>query len=286
MKHHLSVRLETAFRQACVAELEALKPGNVHVLSDGHGMTVQDFLKSADASASVIAKPDISIGQRILQAIQATHQAVGCNTNLGIVLLCAPLIETTFRTGGTITAQDLQSTLQQLTVEDAAAAYTAIQLANPAGLGASEAHDVHAMPDVNLLEAMRAAADRDMVARQYACGYQDILNAMPYFDGLLQRWGRPAWATSALYLHFLSSFPDSHIVRKFGHEIAEGVRQEAATYWKALEHCDNPKTYLRPLLDFDRELKTRGINPGTSADLVVSTLYLVNVAQDARGKIG
>ena len=42
-----SQRLADAFKAACMAELEALKPGNVHIFADGHGMTVQDFMASA-----------------------------------------------------------------------------------------------------------------------------------------------------------------------------------------------------------------------------------------------
>ncbi|MEY4929079.1 MAG: hypothetical protein RL279_818, partial [Pseudomonadota bacterium] len=42
--------LTQAYRNACLAELQAIKPGNVHVFADGHGMTVHDFIKSADAT--------------------------------------------------------------------------------------------------------------------------------------------------------------------------------------------------------------------------------------------
>ena len=80
------------FKSACVAELAALKPGNVHIFADGHGMTIQDFVKSAEAVSAVIAQPDLSLGQRIFLSVEATHKAVACNTNLGIILLCAPLI--------------------------------------------------------------------------------------------------------------------------------------------------------------------------------------------------
>ena len=44
-----------AFIAACRAELEALKPGNVHVHGEGHGMTVGDFEASAAAAAPHIA---------------------------------------------------------------------------------------------------------------------------------------------------------------------------------------------------------------------------------------
>lgn len=272
MSEALATVLAARFKAACIAELEAVKPGNVHALADGHGMTVQDFLRSAEAAAGVIAQPELSIGQRILQAIQATQAAVGCNTNLGIVLLCAPLIQTALQAGGKITREYLQRTLAQLSVKDAEDAFAAIRLANPAGLGHSARHDVAMPADVTLLDAMREAAERDLIARQYANGYEQVYAGRDYYRDLCARWERPAWATSALYLYFLTHFPDSHIARKYGTDLALNVQQEAAVHWQALASCDNPKTYLRPLLDFDRSLKERGINPGTSADMTVATL--------------
>jgi len=267
--------LAAKFKAACIAELEAVKPGNVHALADGHGMTVQDFLHSAEAAAGVIAQPELSVGQRILQAIQATQAAVGCNTNLGIVLLCAPLIQAALQADGNITGEDVQRTLGQLSVQDAEDAFAAIRLANPAGLGHSEHHDVAAPVSVTLLAAMQEAVDRDLIARQYANGFQQVFEAAAYYRQLLTRWERSAWATACLYLYFLANFPDSHIARKYGAEQAEAAQHEAAAHWQALESRDNPKTYLRPLLDFDRALKGRGINPGTSADMTVAALLLV-----------
>ena len=92
LKPFTSEQLAQAYKNACMAELQALKPGNVHVFSDGHGMTIHDFIKSADVSADIITRPDSSVGERIYFAVEATQNAVGLNTNLGLILLCAPLI--------------------------------------------------------------------------------------------------------------------------------------------------------------------------------------------------
>lgn len=266
--------LAAKFKAACIAELEAVKPGNVHALADGHGMTVQDFLQSAEAAAAVIAQPGLSVGQRILQAIQATQAVVGCNTNLGIVLLCAPLIQAAFQKGGNITSEDVQRVLDQLSVQDAEDAFSAIRLANPAGLGHSAQHDVTAPASVSLLAAMQEAADRDLVARQYINSFQQVFEGLEYYRQLLMRWERQAWATSGLYLYFMAHFPDSHIARKYGADLAEDIRTRAVVHWRELVSRDNPKTYLRPLLNFDQELKAQSINPGTSADMTVAALLL------------
>ena len=81
-----------AFRAACELDVLAFKPGNVGVDSPGHGMTAQDFLTSAEVAAPHLAKRGLPLGERIYRAVEATRHAVACNTNLGIVLLAAPLI--------------------------------------------------------------------------------------------------------------------------------------------------------------------------------------------------
>lgn len=272
----LSSQLAVAFKSACLAELEALKPGNVHIFADGHGMVVQDFVLSAEAAASVIAQPGLTVGQRILSAMEATWNVVGCNTNLGIVLLCAPLIHAVLHGTKPVLRERLQETLHELTVADAELAYRAILLASPAGLGESERYDVHVPPQVTLLDAMREAQQRDRIAWQYANGFADVfdIGAARYRE-TLQRWGRPAWAVTAVYLGFLSRFGDTHIDRKHGEAIALGLREEARLHEQVLLALENPKTYQRDLLKFDADLKARGLNPGTSADLTVASLLAV-----------
>lgn len=272
----LSAQLAVAFKSACLAELEALKPGNVHIFADGHGMVVQDFVRSAEAAASVIAQPELSVGQRILSAMEATWNAVGCNTNLGIVLLGAPLMHAVLQGTKPLLRERLQETLHGLTVADAELAYRAILLASPAGLGESERYDVHVPPQVTLLDAMREAQQRDRIAWQYANGFADIFDVgAARYRATLQRWGRPAWAATAAYLGFLASFPDTHIVRKYGEAVACGVQEEARLHEQVLLALENPKTYQRDLLKFDADLKARGLNPGTSADLTVASLLMV-----------
>ena len=261
------------YKEACLAELSALKPGNVHIFADGHGMVVQDFIASAEASAQPLCEPGLTVGQRIQQAIQATWSAVNCNTNLGIVLLAAPMIQASLEAGLPLNAHALSHTLQSLTVDDARLAYAAILQASPAGLGSSEQHDVHEAPAVTLLQAMEQAQSYDLVARQYANGYQEILQfGLGRYHAAMAQWQREAWAVSAVYLGFLSRYPDSHIARKYGVAAAERVMQQALVHEQNLMASDNPKTCQRSLMTFDQELKTAKLNPGTTADLTVATV--------------
>lgn len=274
MRHLTSEQLAQAYKNACIGELQALKPGNVHVFADGHGMTIRDFIKSADASAAVIAQPDCSVGERIFSAIDATQKTVGLNTNLGLVLLCAPLIQAAL-VGDSVQSleKNLSAVLSGLSINDAILAAQAIVLANPAGLGNVSAHDVHQLPKVTLLEMMRTAQHQDRIAWQYANGFSDVLGfGLQRYDESMSKWQNQAWATTAVYLGFVSRQLDTHIVRKYGNLFAEAVVIEAQAMEAAHRLAENPKLIQKQLLEWDASLKARNINPGTSADLTVATL--------------
>jgi triphosphoribosyl-dephospho-CoA synthase len=173
----------------------------------------------------------------------------------------------------------LKEVLSALDVEDARLAYRAIRLADPAGLGVSGRHDVADDPEVTLLEAMREARARDRIALQYATDFADVFGlGLTRLGQALGRWNRPEWAPTAVYLGFLSSFPDSHIVRGFGEEAAERVRRKAAALDRQFQECDDPAATVDALMAFDAELKAREQNPGTSADLTVASLLAARLA--------
>jgi triphosphoribosyl-dephospho-CoA synthase len=270
----LSHQLTIAFKTACMAELEALKPGNVHIFADGHGMTVQDFIASAEAVSEVIAQPNLSLGERILQSVQATQNAVKMNTNLGMILLCAPIIQAKLRANGTGLQANIHAVLGSTSIDDAEACFAAIKLANPAGLGSSEAHDVHAPADCTLQVAMQQAAYKDSIARQYTNNFADVFDGVVVYQKVLNQWQKPAWAVTALHLHFMRHFLDSHIARKHNETIAKLVQNEAIEHALEFAKNFNPKNYQTELLNFDAALKKRGLNPGTSADLTVASLFL------------
>ncbi|MBI1206013.1 MAG: triphosphoribosyl-dephospho-CoA synthase [Azospirillum sp.] len=272
-----------AFVEACRAELQALKPGNVHIFAAGHAMTVEDFLASANAAAPALCHPGQSVGERILAGEAATRRAVGCNTNLGILLLAAPLVHAAIEgpaaAAGDGLRRQLARVLDRLTVADAEAAFAAIRLAAPAGLGRAARHDVHEPASVTLRVAMAEAAAHDRIARQYAEDYADVFElGVATAFGLRAIGADPEAITEAIYLKFLSAFPDSHISRKFGTAVAEQVCREAAAVASAFQPLA-PAAERRPALaKFDRALKARGLNPGTSADLTVAGLLAARLA--------
>ena len=275
-----SQRLAGAVRWACETEVRALKPGNVSVHSPGHGMTADDFLRSAAAAAGPLCAPGETVGGRILAAVRATRAAADCNTNLGIVLLAAPLVHAALLAGPGRLRPALQEVLAALTVHDADQAYEAIRLARPGGLGSSPRHDVSEPPRVTLLVAMQEAAPWDSVAMQYATGYRDVFETgMPLARVCRERWRSDEWAAVAVYLDLLARIPDTLIARKLGLPAAQQVSREAAPLAQMLMLAQKPEHLSRQVLEFDSRLKQAGLNPGTTADLTVACLLALAVEE-------
>ena len=281
------------YRSACETELQAFKPGNVSVYAAGHDMTCGDFRRSAEASAQALCEPSLRLGERIFRAIEATAAAVGRNTNLGIVLLAAPLI----RAAETVEPDEtlrvaLAKVLAGTTREDAVWTYRAIALARPGGLGQAAQQDVRDAPTVTLTEAMRLAADRDLVARQYANGYAEVFDlAIPSYHTALSRWGDEAWAAAAVFLRLLQRLPDSHIERKFGDQYTGMIAARMAELETVLSAASTPREALTAFHRVDSEFKAMGINPGTTADLTVACVLAAGLsarrcAPERHGPVG
>ncbi|WP_211115522.1 triphosphoribosyl-dephospho-CoA synthase [Arenibaculum pallidiluteum] len=265
------------FVASCRAEILALKPGNVHVHADGHGMTAQQFLDSAEAAAPPLTAPGRTVGERILDAVRATRAVAGCNTNLGIVLLTAPVAQALEEARpGEALRQPLARVLDGLTVGSAEKAYEAIRIASPGGLGRSGNHDVAEKPRVTLLAAMQEAAGRDRIAAQYAGHYADVFEiGMRAVEDSRQAAADPVRAVEAAYWDFLTAFEDSHVARKHGNATAAWLLRGAREIRGRLDETASPLERKRIALEFDEDLKRRGINPGTSADLAVCALFAV-----------
>lgn len=264
-------------------DVVAFKPGNVSLWSAGHGMSADDFFKSAAAAAPWLADPSNRVGERIENAVTATQKVVHCNTNLGIVLLLAPLANAALKVGPDDLRTCLVGVLETLDVNDAECCYRAIRLARPAGLGLVAEQDVADSPSMGLRDVMRLAAERDSIARQYVSDYDDVYRiGAPCLKQFRVQWRSLAWACCVCYLSFLSAFHDSHVVRKHGSGCAERVRRRAREVVSGLKACENPRRFVPVLNRFDDELKAEGINPGTSADLTVASVSLLLLQERLR----
>ena len=114
------------------------------MFANGHRLDVKDFERSAAAAAGPLTAIGQRVGARILGAVEATAAAVKTNTNLGIILLCAPLAAAAETKSNDLRSSLSQSAEQPLIGMMPTLAFQAIVRASPAGLGRAERHDVFA----------------------------------------------------------------------------------------------------------------------------------------------
>jgi triphosphoribosyl-dephospho-CoA synthase len=261
---------------ACLLEVSAPKPGNVSPERHFHDTRYEDFLASAVAIGPALSQAaQQPLGTTIRTAVEATRRWTRSNTNLGIVLLLAPLARAALGSGGTLRRR-LAQVLAETTVADAAQVYAAIRRAGPGGLGETAAEDVSEAPTVTLREAMALAADRDAVAREYVTDF-----ALTFEVGVPAiQAGRQeglAWTETAVeaYLTLLASTPDTHIARKLGQAEAESVSRRAGEVRAA--GGTRSAAGRKALAALDAELRDprNRRNPGTTADLTCAALFVV-----------
>jgi triphosphoribosyl-dephospho-CoA synthase len=271
-----AAEVAAAAQLACLLEVSAPKPGNVSPDRHFHDTRYEDFLASAVAIGPALAEAQTQpLGATIRRAVEDTLRWTRSNTNLGIVLLLAPLAKGALREGGTLRAR-LGHVLGETTVADAAEVYAAIRRARPGGLGQSAAEDVARPPTVVLREAMRLAAERDAIAREYVTDF-----ALTFDTGVpalleARRQGLP-WTDAAVETHLalLEACPDTHIARKLGALEAEGVSQRA----REVRAAGGTRSLAgrQALAELDRELRDprNRRNPGSTADLTCAALFVV-----------
>ena len=289
--------LAAAIHRACVLEASAAKPGNVHPGASFPDLTFDDFVRSAEAASPSLARAaELGVGQAVFQAIEATRAVVSSNTNLGIVLLIAPLAAAPLHRP---LREGIGDVLGRLTRDDAAWVYRAIRLAQPGGLGVANDQDIANEPTETLLEVMTLAADRDGVAAQYANGFAWVLDeGLPFLASVGQEFGQH-WEAAIIELHLrlLAEHPDTLIARKCGESVAAEASRLAR---RCLNELAELPAFMKPdapakdvtmspslsrpassvnaqavLNEFDQWLRADGHrrNPGTTADLVAACLF-------------
>jgi triphosphoribosyl-dephospho-CoA synthase len=264
---------------ACLLEVSAPKPGNVSPGRHFADLWFEDFLTSAVAIGPPFTRvADQALGETIRQAVEATACWTTTNTNLGMVLLLAPLARAAVSSGGpngpplrTL----LRDVLAKTTVDDARQVYAAIRRAAPGGLGRAAAQDVSGDPDVTLSEAMRLAADRDSVAREYATAFElTFEHGAPAIERA-RRDGLP-WSDAIVetFLRLLADIPDTHIARRTGMDAANRVSGFARQVLDAGGVRSVEGRQAIEAMDAAIRDERNSNNPGTTADLTAASIFV------------
>ena len=271
--------LRIAYLFACRKDIELIKPGNVNIKSPHSDTKAEDYLESSLLSSKELFKTDYSLGERILNSIKITRSKVKTNTNLGIILLCAPIIHACIYFNNLTLREGIKKTLSTSTVKDTQDLCVAINISAPGGLGTREIYDTASKPTVSILEIMNHSASYDRISYQYSHDYSDIFDfIIPRLVFLNKKHNSLDISLSLMFMEILAKIPDSHISRKFDDKIAKKTSNNASDLLKILDREYSPDYLVDRLNNLDYEYKKKGINPGTTADLLVASLMIYKIS--------
>ncbi|MEO8881672.1 MAG: triphosphoribosyl-dephospho-CoA synthase [Gemmatimonadaceae bacterium] len=270
-------QIAAAAQLACLLEASAPKPGNVSPGIAFHDTRYEDFLASAAAIAPAFLDAGTQpVGETIRRAIDDTRRWTNANTNLGLVLLLAPLARAAHASAPKALRDRVREVIGATTVSDAASVYSAIRLARPGGLGEVAEEDIAVAPTVTLAAAMELAADRDDIAHEYVTAFARTFAV-----------GAPAltkarasgldWPEAIVecYLALLADAPDTLIARKLGLDAANEVRKRAADVRAVGGMRSDAGRRAVASLDLELRDSRNSRNPGTTADITAASVFVV-----------
>lgn len=285
---------------AILLETSAHKPGNVSVVTDFDHTRYEHFLASAVAATSSFEsaamrglnasekEANLSVGLSIKECVEdiAAWQHGG-NTLLGTIILLSPMATAA---GVTLRKRDfdipsfrknLKLVVESTTPEDAVDVYSAIETANPAGLGKAPDLDVTDPTSekrildekISLYKVFKIAEKYDTICSEWTSNYRVTFDiAYPSLAKRLKNDADPSRAIVQTFLEVLAEVPDTFIARKTSMKKAREVSLEA----KEIVQLGGIETSKgrESLRAFDGRLRSFSnlLNPGTTADLIAAAL--------------
>ena len=283
------------------------KPGTVHRTRDLPDARYAHFLAGSVAIGGAMGRlaargyeaeggkrrwSEIGLGGMILEAVTDSLSWQGGGTvNLGVVLLFAPIAAaagSVLRRHEGIEAADLRGKLELVTrsttPEDAALVYEAIRSAmTPRVLGKVEDLDVYdprstselVEKGLNLIDVFGLCSERDHICREWTSGFTVTFDeGRPYLKAALEAVEANT-AVVDTFLHILSGNPDSLVARKSGKVLAEEVSGRAQLIMEEGGSGSEEGSNLTNILDEELAEAGGALNPGTTADLTASSIFVV-----------
>lgn len=286
------------------------KPGNVHRLRDFPDTKFEDFLISGVISYKYVrqailrGKRNFPIknvyGDLIYKAIrESTRVHGGGNTHLGALLMIIPIavaigqyIKVKSRIIHIKTLLNFSSKLVKVysTISDAIHLYRIIRMIKPSYI--TDKDDVGKYPSVYakgyrttlLREKLRfwdvlfASKDRDVIASEVTGGYPLTYDAVRYIK--LKMHDGVDWNSTVIdtFIYMLSKKIDTMIIRKFGYKVMDNIGLKALEILRA-GGAEN-KLGLKKIVELDSELSSKGINPGSTADIIATAISLYILSRE------
>lgn len=254
------------------------KPGNVDRSRDLDDLLFEHFLAGAVGAQNGLrmAASGEPIGRSFERAVEGMAEQGGGNTQFGALLLLVPLVKAA--TDG-LSRSAAESVVADTTVADAKAFYRAFEhvdvfVSEPdpelAALDVRRGSDAASTLEergLTLRDVMDRSVPGDDVAREWVRGFERSFDVA---DRIAAARGPVADRAASAFLTALAERPDTLVAKRRGEETATNVTNRAAE----LTRADGDAADREAIESFADDLVTRGINPGTTADLVAAGLFV------------
>ncbi len=273
------------------------KPGNVHRTRDYDDMVFEDFLISGIVIGDTIRqlsqrtiehKEDLSkiqLGKAICDAVKETDKWINNNTNLGIVMMTAPIAAAAAISNNMEELREnIGCIMDKTTVEDAIYLYDAINIASAGGMGDQDEYDVSSdqakeelrKNNQTMYDVLKISAPWDDLASELTSKMPIIFEfSYPIYREL--RVNNSLNKSGVLtFLEILQEVPDTLISRKYGDEVASQVSLKARDLLK----YKGQENFVEYLNEFDDYLYENHRNPGTTADLTAATIMVYYISKE------
>ena len=247
---------------------------------------------------------DAEIGKLIKLAVKnILRWHKGGNTHFGALTLFIPLSVALGVSLSNNLSLDLETlktefdnVVKATTVNDALEFYKAIFLVRPGGLGRVTGYpdiydrrslDIIRRENMTLYNLMKISSEWDMVAHEFVNKLKiSIDDGYPYIIKIYKETKDVNIALVHAFLYLLSRHPDTLVAKKVGLKYSSDPREALKIGMKESLSLSNKAGYIlklggllsqkgkKELYKLDDELAVRNLNPGSTADILATSIYI------------
>lgn len=267
---------------AMILEVSATpKPGNIDRNHNYIDTRFEHFLASAVGVYPILEKAACSktgVGEFIHRSVTESGKwQRGGNTHFGAFILLIPLVMAGGRCEDiTCLKGQVQKIVRETTVEDAVEFYIAFSKSQVkvrpvddldlSDTGSIEKIKTHGLTLFNLMDI---SGSYDMIAEEWVNGFTKTFECAGLIQDKIKKYGIND-AVVLTFMELLSRNKDTFIRTKFNQKKAEEVSMRAKSI---LQRGDMDKI-RDEIRFFDEELLKEGVNPGSTADIIIAGLFV------------
>jgi len=250
------------------------KPGNVDRDHNFPDLRYEHFIMSSVASYPIfldIGMRKKSFGKGVLELVKNSmkwHKAE--NVHFGAFLLLTPLVHS----WGDV--EEAKRFIEEADYRDSLLIKKAFDLSRARVMETKElslkdrVEDEIVRKKIGVREWMEMAPKENFIAAELVNGYELSIRGSRLIFDYFERFRDPNKAIVLTFVTFLSELLDPLIIAKKGIKCAEKVRNLAKSSLEFFKETGNFAVFY----ELDSKILKIGVNPGSVADLVISSIYL------------